>query len=469
MLDITKEEILARLVLDNRWWRDFSLVPFMTDPKRAYFTKFYDLVTQTRMRRAVILMGPRRIGKTVMLYQAIAGLIADGIDPKKIFYVSIDAPTYLGLSLEKLTGLFMQHNGLKRDDELYLFFDEIQYLKDWEVHLKAMVDAYPSFRLIASGSAAAALKMKSRESGAGRFTEFMLPPLTFSEFIHFRKKEEELIEHHPTDPREDKARDIDSLNKCFIDYLNYGGYPEIVIDGNARVEMRRYVGQDIIDKVLLRDLPSLYGIRDVQELNRLFAVLSYNTGNEVNLDGLSKSSGVAKETLKKYLEYLEAAFLIVRVRKINKAGEHFEREHYFKVYLTAPSIRAALFTPVGEDDPAMGHMTETAVFSQWFHSPDIALVRYARWQNGEVDIVKLRGDTLRPAWAYEVKWSDHYFEQPGKLSSLIRFAQANKLEQVMVTTKTITGTKAAGRNLTLKFIPASLHCYIVGRRVLAQG
>ena len=69
-----------------------------------------------------------------------------------------------------------------------LFLDEIQYLADWERHLKAFVDAHPDVRCVASGSAAAALRLKSVESGAGRFTDFLLPPLTFYEYLDLQDK-----------------------------------------------------------------------------------------------------------------------------------------------------------------------------------------------------------------------------------------------------------------------------------------
>jgi predicted AAA+ superfamily ATPase len=81
--------------------------------------------------------------------------------------------------------------------------------------------------------------------------------------------------------------------------------------------------------VLLRDLPSLYGISDTQELNRLFTTLAYNTGNEVSIDELSKDSGVAKNTLRKYLEYLEAAFLIHRLYRIDENARRFKRAMHF--------------------------------------------------------------------------------------------------------------------------------------------
>ena len=92
--------------------------------------------------------------------------------------------------------------------------------------------------------------------------------------------------------------------------------------------MGRYVKSDIVDKVLLRDLPSLYGIKDVQELNRFFTYIAYNTGSEFSYEAMSKDSGIQKDTLKKYLEYLEAAFLI---KVLNKVDFHAKRKPRFNL------------------------------------------------------------------------------------------------------------------------------------------
>ena len=70
----------------------------------------------------------------------------------------------------------------------------------------------------------------------------------------------------------------------------------------CRQNPRRFIKSDIIDKVLLRDLPILYGISDIQELNSLFNTLAYNTGQELSLEDLSKTANVAKNTLVKNLE-----------------------------------------------------------------------------------------------------------------------------------------------------------------------
>ena len=86
----------------------------------------------------------------------------------------------------------------------------------------------------------------------------------------------------------------------------------------VRENPSRFLRQDIIDKVLLKDLPSLYGISDTQELNRFFNVLAFNTGDEVGLEALSKHSNITKQKLGDYLEYLEAAYLIRRVHRIDE-------------------------------------------------------------------------------------------------------------------------------------------------------
>ena len=211
-----------------------------------------------------------------------------------------------------------------------------------------------------SGSAAAALKWHSTESGAGRFTDFMLPPLTFQEFIHLKGKEnlmqKQNIVYNGKEIPYWISPHINELNNEFIQYLNFGGYPEVVFSEKIQQDMGRYIKNDIVDKVLLRDLPSLYGIKDVQELNRFFSYIAYNTGNEFSYEKMAKESGINKEMLKKYLEYLEAAFLIKVLNKVDINAKKLKRITSFKVYLTNPSLRTALFSPIKESDEEMGNM-----------------------------------------------------------------------------------------------------------------
>ncbi|MDO8413447.1 MAG: ATP-binding protein [Gallionellaceae bacterium] len=474
MLTISQNEILDRFEFDNPWWTPGSGIEkrFAELPRRFYFSPFLALIQDRSVNRAVVVMGPRRVGKTVMVFHAIQALLDAGISGQSIFYISIETPLYTGIPLEKMLGMFQKRFEHKKDESLFIFFDEVQYLRDWEIHLKSLVDSYPSYSFVVTGSAAAALKLKSQESGAGRFTDFILPPLTFSEYLNFINRENELIEKIEISKTRSgsinyRALNIDELNKEFCNYLNFGGYPEAVMSKVIQADPGRYIKSDIIDKVLLRDLPSLYGISDVQELNRLFTTLAYNTGNEITLEGLSMSAGVAKNTIKRYLEYLEAAFLIRRVHRIDQNARHFKRAIKFKVYLTNPSMRSALFGHIEEDSVAIGHLVETAIYSQWLHSPSIDNLYYARWGAGEVDIVYVEQDTQKPTWIVEVKWTDRAVSNHSELDNCAEFIgnTIKNAKRALVTTKTVS-EQITYNGVDFEFIPSSTYAYTVGANIL---
>lgn len=466
MRKVPEEEILKRLRFDSPWWKNRNSVRWKKYPERVYFTPFFELIYRKKINRAIVLMGPRRVGKTVMVHQVIARLIKEKVPPRRILYVSLDNPLYSGLWLEKILLMFSELNSITQKERCYVFFDEIQYLSDWERHLKSLVDSYPQHRFIATGSAAAALKLKSNESGAGRFSDFILPPLTFYEYIRFSdtdKKSPFLQKDGSFEPARILEK-IESLNDEFINYINFGGYPETVFLKDAR-ENPRFVKDDIIDKVLLRDLPSLYGIQDIAELNRLFVTLAHNTGQEVNLPSISQDSNVSKDTILRYLEYLEAAFLIKRVNRVDRSVRKFKRNHTFKVYLRNASMYPALFGPVSKSNKAvLGRLVETAVFSHFFHFGKYLNPYYARWKNGEVDLVIM--DLLgKPTQATEIKWSDRPLENPSQLRALLSFAKENKFgdsEKLICCTLSKLTCQQYG-NKEIVFCPTSLYCFLSGR------
>jgi len=466
---IPTEKIIERLRYENPWWVNKQIPEvYSTMARRLYFSLFYPFVIEKNVKRALVLMGPRRVGKTVMLFHSIQQLLTENVNPQKVFFVGIDNPIYVHLSLEDILNLCKQSLNQDNLNGCYVFFDEIQYLKDWERHLKVLVDSFPETKFIVSGSAAAALKWHSTESGAGRFTDFMLPPLTFQEYIHL-KEMNHLIYNGKITYGENQipyclSHDIKALNKEFVHYLNFGGYPEVVLSEKIQSDMGRYVKNDIVDKVLLRDLPSLYGIKDVQELNRFFTYIAYNTGNEFSYETMSKESGIQKDTLKKYLEYLEAAFIIKVLNKVDITAKRLKRITGFKVYLTNPSLRTALFSPIRETDNEMGNMVETVVLSQWMHREKLDLT-YARWKEGrnegEVDLVLVDDKKYKPQWGVEIKWSNRYFEKPNELKSLIHFCKSNNFKNALVTSIDQLGIKQI-EGLLFSFLPVSIYSYNIG-------
>lgn len=475
MREIPREELRRKLRVLNPHWDDGGIDPDFAEMKpRGYFRLLYPLVTEPEVRRAVVLMGPRRVGKTVLIWHTIQQQVADGASPTTLIYASLDTPLFQGMGLEEIISLYREVFPERNVEGCTFFFDEVQYLKDWDVHLKSLVDQYRRTRFLASGSAAAALKRKSVESGAGRFTDFLLPPLTFFEYLELCELTAPLLGERFSSLTAQPPADVpelNGLNSAFLDYLNFGGFPEAVTNERIQQDAERYVRSDIIDKVLLRDLPSLYGIQDIQELNRLFQVLAYQTGSEITYESLAQKSGVAKNTIRKYIEYLESAFLLKTVKRVDDAGGTFKRTNYFKVYLTNPCMYTALFDKVTDkDDSIIGHLVETAIFAQWLHSPRlINELYYARWSKkggGEVDIVHLENGNVD--WCLEVKWSDRYYSKPRELASLIEFCRKTSLTECMVTSQSKHGSIEI-EGLLVHFIPAAFYCAILGRNLILNA
>src|SRR5437764_8480107 len=102
MLPIAQADIQLRIERDNPWWKGLDrAIPEADHPRRVYFVPFKSLALNFDIRRATILLGPRRVGKTFMIKQLIKEAIDSGVHPKCILYVSIDTPIYSGITLER--------------------------------------------------------------------------------------------------------------------------------------------------------------------------------------------------------------------------------------------------------------------------------------------------------------------------------------------------------------------------------
>jgi predicted AAA+ superfamily ATPase len=469
----SREQLISNIQNYNNWWYADTIKPFYKKfDKRFYLPSLMKHLENTNLRRAIVLMGPRRVGKTVMIHHAIQKLIDKGVNSRNIIYFSKDSPLLESLDIDGLLKISIEAKGGHDDNEvLYVFIDEIQYQKNWAVHLKTLVDVYHHIKFTVSGSAAGALKKESTESGAGRFTDFMLPPLTFCEYLSL-KKLDYLIQDDVMLWDEAKvpfytSNNLKELNKHFLNYINFGGYPEVALSEVIQENPEIYMREDIVDKVIMKDLPTLYGVRDIHELNALFNMIAFHSGQEFSWDKMTKQlNGISKPTLKTYINYLQSAFLLRIVNRVDSNAKKFKRNSNFKIYLTNPSFRSALFAPIEQDSKFMGNMVENAIYSQWFHRDNQDNLYYAQLDQGtkgEVDIIKLRNEDLSALWAAEIKWSNRYPSNPKDLrKGLIAFCKTNKLKNAIVTTIDET-TKITFSDINLHFIPASIYCYSIGK------
>jgi len=147
------------------------------------------------------------------------------------------------------------------------------------------------------------------------------------------------------------------------------------------------------------------------------------------------------------------SYFVIHLRK-------FKRANFFKVYLTNPSTRSALFSPIKSNNEFIGNMVETAIYSQWKHSYKSKLF-YARWKTGEVDIVRLNNEGS-PVWCVEIKWSDKCIDDEFQLKNIISFCKKHNIAIVYCTTLDRHVVKRSD-NLDFKFLPSALYCYTIGK------
>lgn len=454
----SEEMFSYRIAFDNPWWETNCIAKEFLDTKpRLFLDTFYKYISFDGLRRAVLLMGPRRVGKTWLIQHAISRIISEQKVPaKNIIFLPIDNPVYHGSELEELVYAASRISGANpKLDQMYVFFDEIQYKKDWEIALKTLTDSYPNIRFAASGSAASVLIKGARESGAGRFTDLTLSPLTFYEYVNMMGVDENVFES------------AEQSNCLFLDYINYGGYPELVSNRIVRDNPRQFIQRDIVDKVLLRDLPSLYHIDDVRDLQAFFSYIAFHSGMVQSFEVLSQKTGLSKHLVGNLLQYLEEAFLITRLNRVDINALSLKRATQFKIYLTNPSLRAAMFKEANPQEVQyFGPVVETAISAQLGIGESRMDWRYANWrvakEQSEIDFVKIDPGTQKPISALEVKWSDGPFDHPAEIKEAVAFVQNNGLKELVVTTRSQRGEKYVN-DVTLRYIPTAFYAYMLGK------
>ena len=316
------------------------------------------------------------------------------------------------------------------DAEIYVFFDEVQYAKDWEKSLLKLAKMRPKVKIVVAVSSGAPAIVSGTKVMEDRMEVFILPPLTFLEFLRFRGSEEKLFVASLNTEKNTGAMTLEpnalpALNQEFHRYVNFGGFLEGILSGKDGVPAPAFVRDGVADRVLHKDLASLSGVNDPQELNRLFGLLAFNTGREVSMDDLAKATNIAKNTLRKYLDYLEQAFLIRRINRVDRDGKKFQRQVFFKVYLTRPCLYAALFAPVPPSDQFFQRLAETALVSQWLGTTAIENLYYASWRGGEVDLLTLHPETGKPDHVYDLDWPNTYVRTETRPDQMVNFVREN--------------------------------------------
>jgi predicted AAA+ superfamily ATPase len=397
---LSQENVLKVLKAFNPWWASGAVrTEFAKTYKRFAFHEAMKLMTHESIRRTVILTGTRRVGKTTIQYQIIDSLLKSGVGPQRIVFISLDHPL---LKLCKLNDILdCYHANIYANEDCYYFLDEVQYAADWDQWVKTIYDTRPLSRMAATGSASPVVKKKAAESGAGRWTVIQVPTLSFYEYCEIldvaRPKISEDVK--PTALLRQDTRDLtllmtklSILQKHFNRYLTVGGFPELALakdDFLAKAIMR----EDVVDKVLKRDIPALYNVRNATELERIFLYLCYSSSNIIAVDVVARElGGVSRATVDDYIEYMESANLIYRSFPVDMHGKQVLKAKA-KIYIADAAIRNAVLMDDNllTNPEQMGITVETAVYKHIaaFYYPNTTSVGYYRdgRRGKEIDVV----------------------------------------------------------------------------------
>lgn len=473
------QEMVAVLRQYNPWWEGKAISDLPTW-RRAAYGEIRQWVTTPPAPRAILLSGPRQVGKTTLLLQAIQDLLAGGVSPSNILYVTFDHPLLKLSGVEAVLRLWREIEPRAAGPE-FIFADEIQFLRDWQTWIKHQVDFQKDRRIIVTGSATP-LMSEGQESGVGRWHTIRLSTLSFYEFLQIKKEPLPEIPEVRTltslfewsEAQLARVGDASrSLVVQFHEYLVRGGFPQCALTPSVDLA-QKLLREDIVDKVLKRDMTALFGVRRILELEQTFLYLCLHDGGLLDVTELCKNLEVKKATANNFVGLLENTHLIYRLPPLGY-GKEILRARY-KVYLADAAIAPSVLLKgkaLLEDDAGLGRAVETAFFKHVFTRYYDVSVGFSYWrgrQDQEVDIVAAVGNRLIP---FEVKYRKRHTGKED-IQGLIELCTDKKLDRGYVITRDIMDFSTMsfdrdGKKTRLLKIPAPLACYWLGQSEVSSA
>ncbi|MDP8258913.1 MAG: ATP-binding protein [Candidatus Aadella gelida] len=328
-------------------------------------------------KKAVIIYGPRRCGKTTLLEHFRQEIKEDCLF---VTGEDINVHDYLSSqSVEKLKSFVGKRK--------IIIIDEAQKIKNIGLNLKLILDHVPKVKIIASGSSSFDLASQVGEPLTGRKFTLKMFPLAQLELKHI----------------ENQAESAAHLEERLI----YGSYPEVVLmeDNTSRKTYLR----ELVSSYLYKDILELDGLRHSDKLIRLLQLLSFQIGKEISYDELGRQLGMSKNTVDRYLDLLEKAFVVFKLsgfsRNLRKEVSKNSRFFFYDI-----GVRNALvnnFNPLSLRND-IGMLWENYLIIERFKKQEYLNQQannyfWRTYDQKEIDLIEERDGKL---YGYEMKWSE---------------------------------------------------------------
>ena len=413
-----------RVLVEQNPWQVSGEAPEEWAPpvERRLAALLADDLLDTESNRFQLVLGPRRVGKTTCLYQAVRRLLARGVAPQGIWWFRLDHPLLTPLNLGELVDPVRR--AARPDAPAFVFLDELTYARDWDLWLKTFRDERWPIRLAGTSSATAALRERRLESGVGRWEEQYLAPYLFGEFLALVEADvpltveatlAETLAANVADPPD--LTGLPSLRRWF---LLSGGFPELLTrfatdtrasssetrsglppttapppgrdEASTLLRSQRTLRSDAVERSIYKDIPQAFGIDNPMMLERLLYTLAGRVTGRLSPQHLCQElDGLSQPTFDRYLSYLERAFLVFMLPNYSGREGTVQRRGR-RIYFVDGAVRnAALQRGVGPltDAEEMGLLFENMAAGHLHALARQTQVRLYHWREGrhEVDLV----------------------------------------------------------------------------------
>lgn len=319
-----------------------------------------------------ILTGVRRAGKSTIMAMLREELLKRGVPAERILSYRFDSLQYDEIKTAKK--LYDEVGGrLKGGRKTYLFFDEIQEVKDWEKAVNSLMSDY-DVDIYVTGSNSRMMSSEISTYLTGRYIAFEIFPLAFSEYLQFRERY-----GHPLDTRAEFAR-----------YLRYGGFPAVHLMEYSEDEAYQIV-HDIYNSIIFTDIVKRSQIRKIDQLERIVKYMFSTVGQTFSAQSVSKylkneHRSLDAETIYEYLKKLEGAFILHRCSRYDIRGKETLKTKE-KYYLTDMSLQYAMLS---YDPSDIAVMIENTIYTELCSRGYSVYV--GKLDANEIDFVALKAD-----------------------------------------------------------------------------
>lgn len=398
----TGEDYAAVFAEQNPWHRTGKVPDALAKQiERPLAGLLTDAAINSQTRRFQLVLGPRRVGKTTVMYQVIRALLQHGVEPSKLWWLRLDHPLLIDWELGDMVNQIVRLSNAVPEDPAFVFMDELVYAENWDLWLKTFYDDQYPVRIIATSSASAALSEGRLESGVGRWDERYLGPYVLSEYANLAESAvPDLADTSLTTALAgalDPSNRMEGLGARREELMFVGGFPELLLASidkpieDMTLNSQNVLRSDAVERAVYKDIPQSFRIESPLNLEKLLYILAHQTTGILSPSNICRDLGFSQPTFDRYLSYLARAFLIFVLP--NFAGsENATQRRGRKIYFVDGAVRnAALQRGVGplHDPVEQGVLLENMVAAHLHTLATVSQVRLHHWRSGssEVDLI----------------------------------------------------------------------------------